>query len=256
MATEIDPVLALVIIASLAVLLFYLYVASIAKVFGQIGFKQSEVATILTITLFFSWVNIPLFPYGGWWVGINLGGALVPIIICYVLLRSGRVSLAEGMIGVMIVAVITYFVTRAEEGVGIVADIPIAFAPAVAAGFYSVSTFWIDIKKAAPLAYFSGILGTIVGADIFHLSEILAFEPPADGTPLLSIGGANIFDMVYLTGVVAVFVNILVFWVLRQERRFGFYHVMSEFQKSAEGLPYAKEFPASPTLRPDRKGRV
>jgi uncharacterized membrane protein len=256
MATTLDPILLAIVIAGLAMLLFYLYVGSMAKVFAKIGFTKSEVGTILMVTLIFSGVNIPLFPYNGWWVGINLGGALVPLVLCYLLVRSRRVSLAEGMIGVTIVATITYLVTRAEEGVGIVADIPIAFAPAIAAGFYSVSTFWIDIKKAAPLAYFSGILGTIIGADVFHLSEILAFEPPADEFAMLSIGGASIFDMVYITGIVAVFVDIFVFWVLRQERKFGFYGAMAEYQKGAEELPYAKETPAAPTLRPDRKGRV
>lgn len=256
MADELDLGLLAIIIVGLAMLFVYLYIASMAKVFAKIGFTKSEVGTILTVTLLFSVVDIPLFPYNGWWVGINVGGALVPLVLCYLLLRSQRVSLAEGMIGVTIVAMITYLVTRAEEGVGIVADVPIAFAPAIAAGFYSVSTFWSDIKKAAPLAYFSGILGTVVGADVFHLGEILAFEPPSEGFAMLSIGGASIFDMVYLTGIVAVFVDVFVFWVLRQERKFGFYGTMAEYQKGAEGLPYAKETPAAPTLRPDRKGRI
>lgn len=256
MADELDLGLLAIIIVGLAMLLVYLYIASMAKVFAKIGFTKSEVGTILMVTLLLSVVDIPMFPYNGWWVGINVGGALVPLVLCYLLLRSKRVSLAEGMIGVTIVAMITYLVTRAEEGVGIVADVPIAFAPAIAAGFYSVSTFWVDIKKAAPLAYFSGIVGTVIGADVFHLSEILAFEPPSDGFAMLSIGGASIFDMVYLTGIVAVFVDVFVFWVLRQERKFGFYGAMAEYQKGAEGLPYAKETPAAPTLRPDRKGRV
>jgi len=171
---------------------------------------------------------------------------------------------AEGLIGVIIVTYITYFMTRAVQNTGIVADFPWAFAPAAAAGFYSLSTFWMDIKKAAPLAYFSGVVGTLVGADVFHLGDILAFPAPAGGADLLSIGGAQVFDLVYLSGIVAVGVDAFVFWLRRQERKHGFERVISEFEKDAQAQPYAKEpgqAPApqvkpAPSLIPERKTRA
>jgi len=254
MAEE-TTVIALVIVG-LAVLLFYLYITSIEKVFERIGFTKGEAGTILAITFILGWITIPLFKYNGWWVGISIGGGLIPLIICVTLLKSKRVNLAELTIGIIIAAYTTYFVTRAEDGVGIVADLPLAFAPALAAGLFSMSTFWADLSKAAPLAYTSGVLGTLIGADVFHLGEMLSFTPPVDQTVILSVGGANIFDMVYLTGIVAVAVDILVFWVKKQESKRGFGTVVAEFKRGAETLPYAKDVVPVPKLEPGRKGKL
>jgi uncharacterized membrane protein len=174
---------------------------------------------------------------------------LVPLIICGRLLRSQRVGLAECAIGIVIVAYVTYFVTRAEEGMGIVAEIPWAFAPALAAGLYSMSTFWMSMEKAAPLAYVSGVVGTLVGADVFRLNEVLAFDPPEEGIGMLSIGGANIFDMVYLTGIIAVVIAIIVYRAKKKQEMLGFSSAASEFKRGGEGLPYAKDIKPSPPMR-------
>lgn len=257
MAVDSDTGFVVLLLLGLFLLLVYAYVASIERVLEKIGFTRGEAGAILTLTLFFGWVTIPMFPYNGWWVGISLGGGIIPIIVCGILLRSRRVGISEGMIGLVIVAVITYFITRAEEGVGIVADFPLALAPAVAAGLYSVSTFWIDVRKAAPLAYFSGVAGTLVGADVFHLQEILSFSPPdSDGFALLSIGGANIFDMVYLTGIVAVLIGILIFWAERQKKKLGFERVVAAWERDLESIPQAKAPEPETTIRPDRRGRL
>lgn len=254
-------VVLVIVLVGLALLLFWLYITSIEKVFEQLGFSRGEAGTILMLTLVLGVVNIPIFLYRGWWVGINVGGALIPLIVCAYLMASHRVSVAEGLIGVIIVTYITYFMTRAEQGVGIVADFPWALAPAIGAAFYSLSVFWMDVKKAAPLAYFSGVVGTLLGADVFHLGDMLAFPAPVDGTNLLSIGGAQVFDMVYLTGIAAVGVDAFVFWLRRQEKKREFERVISEFEREAEDQPYAKgpqEAPApqvktTPVLISDRR---
>lgn len=257
MAIDSDAALIVLFLTGLSLLIVYAYVASIERVLEKIGFTKGEAGAILTLTLFFGWITIPIFPYNGWWVGLSLGGCIIPVVVCGILLKSRRVGIAEGLIGLVIVAVVTYFLTRAEEGVGIVADVPWAFAPAVAAGLYSVSAFWIDIRKAAPLAYFSGVTGTLVGADVFHLQEILSYAPPEDGGfALLSVGGANVFDMVYLTGIIAVLVGILIFWAERQKKKRGFERVVAAWEKDLESVPQAKAPEPAATLRPDRKGRL
>ena len=243
-----------IILLGVAVLLiYYAYVSTIRKVLVSIGFTPGEAGTMIIVTFLLGSVTIPLFPYNGWWVGICVGGALIPLWICARLLRSGRASLVESTIGIIIVAFVTYFVTRAEEGVGIVADIPLAFAPAIAAGLYSMSTFWLNMDKAPALAYVSGVVGTIVGADIFRLEEVLAFDPPSDGVSVLSIGGANIFDMVYLTGIIAVVIAMVVIRAKKKEEAYGFGFVVAEHRRGAEGLPYAEDMEPSPTLYPQRR---
>ena len=249
-------ILVIAIIGVVVLLVYFLYISTISKVLETIGFTASEASTIILVTLFFGWISIPIFPYGDWWIGMSVGGAIIPLIICARLLRSGRAGLAESAIGIVIVAYITYFVTRAEEGVGIVADVPWAFAPALAAGLYGMSTFLTSMTKAAPLAYVSGVLGTLVGADVFRLGEALAFEPPDEGFDMLSIGGANIFDMVYLTGIIAVVVAILVYRVRKRQESYGFGEVVTDFERGGEGLPYAKDMRPAPPARfgQDRRG--
>ncbi len=246
--------LIIIVIVGFVVLLVYLiYLSTIRKVLETIGFTGSEASTIIMVTLLLGWITIPLFPYGDWWIGISIGGALVPLIICGRLIRSRRAGLAESTVGIVIVAYVTYFVTRAEEGTGIVADIPWAFAPALAAGLYSMSTFWMSMERAAPLAYVSGVIGTLVGADVFRLGEALAFDAPEEGVAVLSIGGANIFDMVYLTGIIAVIIAIFVYRAKRRQEMLGVGSPASEFKRGAQGLPYAKDVKPSPTMRHGRE---
>ena len=230
-----------VLVGLLALVVYLVYISTIRRVLETIGLTGGEAGTIILATLFLGWVSIPLFPYGGWWVGISIGGALIPLILCANLLWSKRVGLAEGTIGVVIVAYVAYFLTRPEEGVGIVADIEWAFAPALAAGLYSMSTFWMDMSKAAPLAYFSGVLGTIVGADVFHLSEILSYDPPEDGFSMLSIGGANIFDMVYISGIAAVIVAIVVYRARKRQESYGMHPPEQEIATRAPAFKIRKD---------------
>jgi uncharacterized membrane protein len=49
------------------------------------------------------------------------------------------------------------------------------------------------------IAYVSGVLGALIGADLTNLNRIADL-----GTPVASIGGAGTFDGVFLTGIVAV----------------------------------------------------
>lgn len=53
--------------------------------------------------------------------------------------------------------------------------------------------------NAAPLAYLSGTLGTLIGADLLNLGRVEGL-----GAPVVSIGGAGTFDGIFLTGVFSV----------------------------------------------------
>ena len=54
-------------------------------------------------------------------------------------------------------------------------------------------------SRAAPVAYVSGSLGTLIGADLMNFPAIRSL-----GTPVASIGGAGTFDGIFVTGIVAV----------------------------------------------------
>jgi len=48
------------------------------------------------------------------------------------------------------------------------------------------------------VAFASGVLGPLIGADLLHLHEIRKFD-----TPAVSIGGAGTFDGIVVSGMVA-----------------------------------------------------
>jgi uncharacterized membrane protein len=56
-------------------------------------------------------------------------------------------------------------------------------------------------RHAAPLAYISGSLGTLIGADLLNLGRVEGL-----GAPVASIGGAGTFDGIFLTGILAVLI--------------------------------------------------
>lgn len=70
------------------------------------------------------------------------------------------------------------------------------FVPPIAAAVVATLLSW---RRAAPLAYISGSLRTLIGADLLNLGRIQGL-----GTPIASIGGAGTFDGIFLTGILAV----------------------------------------------------
>jgi uncharacterized membrane protein len=56
-----------------------------------------------------------------------------------------------------------------------------------------------SVDNAFALAYVSGVLGTLIGADLTNLGAIQEIE-----APIASIGGAGTFDGVFLSSTIAV----------------------------------------------------
>jgi uncharacterized membrane protein len=54
-------------------------------------------------------------------------------------------------------------------------------------------------EHAPALAYMSGTLGCLIGADLLNLSKLAGL-----GAPIASIGGAGTFDGIFFTGIIAV----------------------------------------------------
>jgi uncharacterized membrane protein len=52
------------------------------------------------------------------------------------------------------------------------------------------------------VAYVSGTLGTLIGTDLLNLGQVLQ-----GGGTFLSIGGAGVFDGIFLVGVIAAFLS-------------------------------------------------
>ncbi len=191
----------------IAAILFYAFYSLIKKAFEEVGFNSWESSTIVFGSIILGMVEIPLFRYNGWIVGINVGGALLPIILSIYLMIKNKVFFRV-VLGIAIVSYITYNYTYVSSR-GIVSPFPLWLLPPIAASMYSVMVAIKNKRKAASIAYSSGTMGALIGADVFHLRELLAMHPKPN--TMAVIGGASILDMVFLTGVIAVIVDALLY---------------------------------------------
>jgi uncharacterized membrane protein len=125
-------------------------------------------------------------------VAVNLGGAVIPAVLSIYLLVKNRLFW-QGLLGIVIVTVIVHHVARPVHGMGIAE--PIFVPPLVAAA----AALLISRRFAPALAYISGSMGTLIGADLLNTKNLQGL-----GAPVVSIGGAGTFDGIFLTGILAV----------------------------------------------------
>jgi uncharacterized membrane protein len=72
---------------------------------------------------------------------------------------------------------------------------PIFIPPLAATG----TALLISRRFAPAIAYISGSVGTLIGADLLNLNSLQGL-----GAPVASIGGAGTFDGIFMTGILAV----------------------------------------------------
>ena len=214
--------LALLLMLLLLPLLFgELMVASLAK----LHLSQGAAALLMIGILFGGLVNIPvqrivseqdmpdhpLSVYGlaGLWpqlkrtrretiVAVNLGGCVIPTALAVYELAylgtTGLAALAATAVACLATIYLCYAVARPMPGVGIV--MPGLLSPVAAALLAMI----LAPQQAAPVAFVAGVIGPLVGADLFHLKDI-----HRTATGLVSIGGAGTFDGIVLSGIIAAY---------------------------------------------------
>jgi len=214
MLATVDLIKILLWILNIIVPIFVFYIAYLilTKAFNFIGFSTLEAIIIIFVSFLFSFSiiifgyeisNIALFSYNGWIVGINMGGAIIPILISIYLILKKKIPLKKVGIGVIVVSIVTFFVTNPDPIKGIVSRFPYWLLPAFFACLASIFLLKKNFIKGAPLAYISGTFGILIGADFFHLPMLLSYPPTSLGTKAL-IGGAVLFDLIFVTGILGV----------------------------------------------------
>jgi Predicted membrane protein len=222
-------IMLILLVGLFLVVLPLLFLSLIGGAFVKLGFTYREVIILLFFTLVGSFINIPLTTITGepvtlrdptpslfgmlyrirevtptTQVAINVGGALIPVFISLYLLYEAYtmlqpVILPLALIGVLIVSLFVKQVARPVRGLGIVTPFFVPPLAALASGLL-LSAFTAEPVAAAIIAYVSGTLGTLIGADILNLPRIRELA-----SPMVSIGGAGTFDGVFLTGIIAAF---------------------------------------------------
>ena len=125
-------------------------------------------------------------------LAVNVGGALIPIALSLYLMLKHRLF-GLSVLGIAIVAAVCHLLARPVPGLGIAEPI---LAPALTTAAVALV---LAGRRAGPLAYISGSLGTLIGADLLNLNKIQGL-----GAPIASIGGAGTFDGIFITGLLAV----------------------------------------------------
>lgn len=190
----------------------------IGHAFRKLGFPPEYSVLLLLLSLLGSYINIPIKEVVSrepvvsqrvidfYWfryilppsimeqrtlIAVNLGGAVIPVMVSVFLLKM--VNLYAVIVGVLFMTIFIHKIARPVKGLGIAVP---ALLPPVAAALLALL---IAPLEAPMIAYISGTLGSLIGADLLNLKKI-----PDLGAPVASIGGAGTFDGIFLTGIISV----------------------------------------------------
>jgi uncharacterized membrane protein len=219
MRSPFSPLPLVVFVALLALLVLAVQLGALTVAFDKLGLSPLSAFILLFASLLGSAVNVPLAwlraestagapPQRRWQrllrhpsqpfrgrtlLAVNVGGCVIPVAFSAYLLAHSNLPWLHVAMGVCAVTILSYVASRPIAGIGI--GMPLLLAPIAAA----IIALLLNPAQSAPLAYVSGTLGVLIGADLLHLREIRTL-----GAAQAAIGGAGTFDGIFVTGVMAV----------------------------------------------------
>jgi uncharacterized membrane protein len=213
----VTPWSAILLLLAVAFLISLIQIGAISIAFEKLGLSPRAGLLLIFGSLLGSTINLPLYrretprrrfdpadlfesrrrtpgpvSAGGTLIAANVGGCIIPVAVSLYLLVHHSLSPLTTALGIAAVALISYRFSRLIPGVGI--GMPLLLAPLVSA----LLALLLAPGQSAPLAYISGTLGVLVGADLLHLRDLQDAR-----IRVASIGGAGTFDGIFITGIVA-----------------------------------------------------
>jgi len=197
----------------LPLILVLTYFNIITLSFEKLGISPALTSFLLFLILIGSFFNIPLTKkkliyklesrFFGLWktpiieaqgIAINVGGGIFPLLISFYFLFlaiTQGISLKSIFIVTFLMIILCRSLSKIIPGRGV--TLP-AFLPPIFSAIFSL----IFIPKwASPTAFISGVLGTLIGADLLNLRKVQKMGG------FLSIGGAGVFDGIFLVGIIS-----------------------------------------------------
>ncbi len=210
----------LTLLAPILIIVPFLFILILYNVitvsYSELGLSQAWALVLLITTLVGSMINIPIsrreveyqerqtflsryFFYlpprvATQTIAINVGGAIIPAAFALYLLP--RAPLLETLIATLGMILVSRLLSYPVSGMGIV--MPAFIPPLASAGL----ALLLARSHPAPVAYISGTLGTLIGADLLNWNGVKKLGPH-----MISIGGAGVFDGVFLAGIIAVLIT-------------------------------------------------
>ena len=178
---------------ALAFLAFvFLFYKVMSFSFRKMGIPRHLVIPALVAILVGGVFNIPIWHSGSTTVSVNVGGAIIPLLISFYLLR--KAPLLKTALAVAAVATVSGLLAEVDANKGISLHFGFLILPATA-----VSVALILAGRNAPqVAFIAGTIGAIIGVDLVHLKELIDL-----GAAYMSIGGRGVLDGIFTTGIIS-----------------------------------------------------
>jgi uncharacterized membrane protein len=184
--------LLLPLVALAFVVFVFLFYKVMSFSFRKMGIPRHLVIPALVAILIGGVFNIPIWRSGSTTVSVNVGGAIIPLLISFYLLR--KAPLLKTALAVAVVATVSGLLAEVDADKGISLHFGFLILPATA-----VSVALILAGRNAPqVAFIAGTVGGVIGVDLVHLRELIHL-----GAADMSIGGRGVLDGVFTTGIIS-----------------------------------------------------
>ncbi|MEE9151784.1 MAG: RDD family protein [Thermoplasmata archaeon] len=153
--------------------------------------------------------GVPLYIYQSSLLAIDLGGAIIPIVLSLYLIKIKKLNIPAFIGAVAIIGVVTYMASEFRPPLGIVSEFPYFLFPSFIAIALALLVYRKRITSGIPFAYATTTFGVLIGADIVRIPQVMiGLEEIREemGLPFSagSIGGAGGLDLVFLGGLIAI----------------------------------------------------
>lgn len=175
-----------------AALVFFL-----ARGLQRVGFTLFETILLGAAPLVAA-VDADLFAMERGMLAVNVAGFVIPFLITAKVLVERRAPLLQTLACTIVVAVVAFVASYPVPGRGVLLHYQ---APAIAACAVTLAVVRTRFDRAGPVAFASGSMGVVIGADVAHLGELLASGPVSR----VVVGGAGVLDGIFLVGILGLF---------------------------------------------------
>ena len=206
----------LLLILSLSI--FYIFYS---PSFKEIGIGKRELGLLFIGSLSTMFINMPIFIYKKYFLAINIGGALIPLVLSYYFIATNGLHFPKMLAGISIVSIATFMVTKVTSQ-GVISYFPFYLFPSILAFLISM-LFYFRSPIASSYSYATATIGVIIGGDFSHLPEI--FHHPFMG----SIGGAGLYDMVYMAGILSFLLSFTFSKKKRRDKKEAIIQTLKEY---------------------------